>query len=254
MSAAPPRRAVAIVAHRGASARLPENTLAAAESAFDTAPSAHGLEFDVRLSADGVPMVFHDAETTRLTGASGTIEDRTTAEIAALGVNGEPIPTLAEMLDSIAPRLVGVPGALLNVELKPTGAAEALIRACRPLLDPLAAVAPLVVSSFDARVLSTAITAGVPWRFAFLYETLDALDFLKFIAHRAPLDLHPCHELVDAEHLERHRPQEYPGPPRAFRVWTVDEPARARELVAIGVDAIITNTPNRLRRQLETDP
>lgn len=251
MTRSPPTPAVAVVAHRGASERLPENTIVAAESAFTTSPAAHGLEFDVRLSADGVPMVFHDADTTRLTGEPGTIESRTRAEIRALAVGGEPIPTLADMLAAVLPRLARTSSALLNVELKPTGAAAALVAACRPLLDPLVGAAPLVVSSFDARLLSAIIEAGAGWPLAFLYETLDALEFLRFIAHRAPLDLHPCHELVDADHLGRHRAQEYPGPPRAFRVWTVDDAPRARELAALGVDAIITNTPNRLRRQLE---
>ena len=64
------------IAHRGASAEFPENTMAAFIAALSREPSADGLECDVRLSADGVPVVFHDDDTRRLTGQSGSIESR----------------------------------------------------------------------------------------------------------------------------------------------------------------------------------
>src|SRR5512142_1015791 len=101
-----------LVAHRGGSHLAPENTLAA----FDRAATlgADAIETDVRLSADGVVMVFHDEDTARLTGEAGTIEARSATEIGALDAAfsfsldgggsyplrgaGIRVPTLAEAL------------------------------------------------------------------------------------------------------------------------------------------------------------
>ncbi len=242
-----------IVAHRGASSRCPENTLRAMDAAFHTEPPADGLECDIRLTADGVPVVFHDDETTRLTGEGGSIEARTAHEVRALRVREEPIPTLAELLERLPG--YGVGGLLANIEIKATPRADALVAACRPLLDPLTRPGSgvrLVVSSFDPRVLRAAQAASAPWRLAFLYEEEAALELLRFFDPATPLDLHPDHRLVDADHLARHAARPEYGPThRAFRVWTVDEPARAWQLGALGVEAVITNRPNWLLRQAE---
>jgi glycerophosphoryl diester phosphodiesterase len=69
----------AIIAHRGASADHPENTLRAIRRALLDPPPAAGFECDVRLSSDGVAVVFHDDETARLTGQPGAIETRSLA-------------------------------------------------------------------------------------------------------------------------------------------------------------------------------
>jgi len=238
-----------LLGHRGASADHPENTLRAFRHALTDAPAAHGFECDVRLSSDGIPIVFHDDETARLTGQAGTIEHRTGEAIARLRVRGEPIPTLDALLDLVE---AGTDSPLLvNVELKPTGHAGPLIDACRPALDRFDTNEhTLVVSSFDPRVLDAAFDAGVPWRLAFLYETLGALRFLDFLDRRGPLDLHPLHSLVDAEHLARYHTSPFDGSHRKVRTWTVDDADEARRLIALGVDALITNAPQRLARSL----
>lgn len=95
------------IAHRGLHdinrARW-ENTLAA----FDAAAAAgYAVECDVRLAADDVPMVFHDAELDRLTGASGRVRERTAAELGrfTVGSTFERVPTLAESLETVAGRV-----------------------------------------------------------------------------------------------------------------------------------------------------
>lgn len=239
----------AIIAHRGASAHHPENTLRAIRRALLDVPPSQGFECDVRLSADGVPMVFHDDKTTRLTGQSGSIETRTAAELSALKVSGEPIPTLAALLAMID----GLPTdpLTINIELKPTGRADPLISACHDALDAVhEGRHALIVSSFDPRVIAAAFDAQVPWRLAFLYETLEALRFLTHLDDRGPLDLHPLHTLLDADHLARYESTPFDGSRRAFRTWTVDEPDEAKRLLTLGVDAIITNVPQHLARSL----
>lgn len=239
----------AIIAHRGASADYPENTLIAFEKALSDHPRAAGLECDVRLSADGHPVLFHDDETTRLTGEEGSIEARHLTAIGKLRVSEQAIPslqTLCEALLAIDDRPLTV-----NVELKPTGDPDPLIQACQPLLAPLCqSMHQLVVSSFDPRVIAAACDAKVPWRLAFLYETLDALGFLSILDTRRALDLHPIHTLVDAEHLARYEISPFDNSRRAFRTWTVDDPEEARRLIALGIDAIITNTPQTLASSL----
>jgi len=81
-----------------------ENTISAFEAAAD---KGFAIECDVHLSADGVPVVFHDAELKRLTGQEGRVYDRTAAELAQMKVGGtaDHVPTLAEMLARIAGRV-----------------------------------------------------------------------------------------------------------------------------------------------------
>ncbi|MCA9516048.1 MAG: glycerophosphodiester phosphodiesterase [Myxococcales bacterium] len=242
-------RAPALIAHRGASADAPENTLAAFRRALDD--GADGVEMDVRLTRDGVPVVFHDDDLARLTGAAGPIEQLDAAAVAALRVpagGGEGVPTLADVLGAIAPALADPARAfLVNVELKPAGsAAAALVAACRPLLDPLAE--HLVVSSFDPRVILAA-AAGADWPLAYLYETPLALAALPHFPAGLALDLHPRHDLVTAEHLAG-----IAAPGRRVRTWTIDDPVEARRVAALGVAAVITNRPARLRAELAGDP
>ncbi len=241
----------AILAHRGASADYPENTLLAFRRALLDTPPADGFECDVRLTCDGHPVVFHDDDTQRLCACPGTIEARTLAEVRALRVGQEPVPTLAELLELVASLVTPAP-VIVNVELKPTGRAEPLITACRSLLDPLVTSrrVDLVVSSFDPRVLSAAFESGVPWRLAFLYETQDAMRFLTHLDPSGPLDLHPDQRFVDAAHLARYAVSDFDGTPRRFRTWTVDDPTRAAILANLGIDAIITNRPQALKDAL----
>jgi glycerophosphoryl diester phosphodiesterase len=107
------------IAHRGLwGPGVPENGLAAATAAID---QGFAIECDVRLARDGTAMVFHDAETTRLTGTAGRIGAMTAADIAALRLIGgedEPVPSLAQLLARIAGR---VP---LIIEIKTDSRAE----------------------------------------------------------------------------------------------------------------------------------
>lgn len=100
------------IAHRGlwSRHRAPENSLTAIRAA---AESGYGAEFDIRLTADGVPVVFHDADLERMTGAAGALADRSLAELSRLRLAGcaEAIPTLRQTLEAAA-------DAFLLIELK----------------------------------------------------------------------------------------------------------------------------------------
>ena len=133
-------------AHRGLhDAELPENSLGAFSAAIER---GLGIECDLRVSADGRAMVFHDAELDRMTGREGVVADMTVGELTAgeLGKSGEHIPTLRDMLELVAGR---VP---LLLELK-TEAQESIHKLCRAVRRDVEGYAgEVAVMSFDPRI------------------------------------------------------------------------------------------------------
>ena len=143
-----------VLAHRGASAEAPENTLAAFRLAMEQ--GADGLELDVRRCASGEPVVIHDADTLRTSGAALRVADASLRELRALDAGawkspafrGERIPTLDEVLREL-------PSSVVNVELKSDGVPDAkLARAVAQVIRDRQAAARVIVSSFDPRLLA----------------------------------------------------------------------------------------------------
>lgn len=101
---------VEIIGHRGFAARAPENTVASLRLALDA--GADAVEFDVRTTACGTPVLFHDAELDRTTDGTGSLADHDLAALRRLDAGswfsedfvGEPLPTLAEALDAVRGR------------------------------------------------------------------------------------------------------------------------------------------------------
>lgn len=138
----------ALIAHRGLwrTGGPPENSLAAFEAACR---AGYGVELDVRLSADGEAVVFHDEALDRLTAESGLVEERTADDLAALHLLGsdQRIPTLEQALDVIGGQ------ALVLVELKtPPGQEGSLERRVADLLADYSG--PAGVLSFNADALA----------------------------------------------------------------------------------------------------
>jgi glycerophosphoryl diester phosphodiesterase len=158
MPAGPHREIPAIVAHRGWAARYPENSLAALEAAIWF--GLQHVEFDVQLTADGVPVLFHDLELTRITGREGRIVDISWPELARTP-SGEP-ERLATRFSRVRParledaaRLLSRhPGVTAFVEIKPESLAHfgqpAVWDACAPIIHRMARP---VVTSFDRDLL-----------------------------------------------------------------------------------------------------
>ena len=226
-----------IIGHRGASADAPENTLAAFALALEQ--SADGIEFDVQLCADGVPVVMHDDTVDRTCDGTGRVSDLTLAELKMLTIDHEhPVPTLDEVFAALGPR------TLYNVELKALGLRDG---------GPSEAVARLIlahglgeqvlVSSFSPfTVLEARRHLPVHVPVALLRErplTRLAHGFVKAEAD------HPENVLVDEALMAWARR-------RGLRVnvWTVDDPAEAQRLTRLGVHGIITNKPALIRETL----
>ena len=107
-----------VIAHRGGAARQPENTLAAFRQAV--ADGVTWLEFDVQMTADGVPVVIHDTDVARTTNGIGPVAELTLAEIQALDAgNGEHVPTLDEVIDYARQQGVSIMPEAKSPELYP---------------------------------------------------------------------------------------------------------------------------------------
>jgi glycerophosphoryl diester phosphodiesterase len=148
--APPPGRADwlrgAVLAHRGLHERgIPENSLEAFRAALD---HGLGIELDVQKSSDGQAMVFHDWELDRLTDATGSVSERSAAQLGAIRLSGseEVIPTLRAALDLVA----GKAPLLIEVKSRRDGRVGALCLAVRRVLEGYRG--PHAVMSFDPRV------------------------------------------------------------------------------------------------------
>ena len=149
---------IRIWAHRGCSFHYPENTLTAFREAV-TLPGLTGIETDVQLTKDGVPVIIHDEKVDRTTDGEGWVKDFTLAELQALHIKGkdgdvpERIPTLEELLDLLAPYLKD--GLYLNLELKNSKVLyPGLEQKVVDLVAKYGVESQIVYSSFYARSLS----------------------------------------------------------------------------------------------------
>ena len=235
-------RSPLLIAHRTAMGVQPENTLAGIAAAVEA--GADGVEVDVRATRNGVPVLVHDASLARTAGDPRRVADVTRDELRALLVSQrhsvadphgdagpQPVPTLEEALAAAS-------GSLLVIEVKQPGIAPAvagLVRAGR-------AFDRCWLWSFDDAVCAdyAAALPGVP---VALLAGRDA-DPTATIARAARLGLAGVsleRSLIDAPVARSAR-----AAGLALATWTVNHPAQARRLRALGVDAICSDDPARL--------
>lgn len=225
-----------IIAHRGASAELPENTLVAFRRAL--ALGVDGIELDVRLTRDGVPVVFHDASLRRLTGVPGRLADLTWRALAALRVGGaEPIPRLTTVL-----RLVGN-RALVQIEIKAGVDVGPVIEAIRKAH----ALRRVIIASFDAGIVCEARRLAPSVRRMLISEgRLTPANLIRQLKRCGAAGLSVNHHaVVSAGWIRSLQKQGYP-----VWVWTVNDGRRARRLASWGIDALLSDDPALLQREL----
>ncbi|HWA25221.1 MAG TPA: glycerophosphodiester phosphodiesterase [Lacunisphaera sp.] len=217
-----------IIAHRGASAEKPENTLAAFRRAL--ALEVDGIELDVQVTRDGVPVVFHDPVLRRLTGVPGRLSGKTWAELALLRVLGrEPIPRLVDVL-----RLTrGL--AVVQVEMK-SGPVAPIIRA----ISAARADEWVVLASFDQRLVTAASTLAprIP-RMLISDGRAAPARLVRQLAACGASGLSVNQRSVRSAAWVSHFHS------RGYSVWswTVNDPALARRLAGWGVDALLGDDP-----------
>ena len=219
-------------AHRGLHIDVPENTASAFRAAVEAGVSF--IETDVVGSKDGVAMISHDTTLDRVSDLTGRVNSLTAAELAGVDLGGEGFISLAEALEQF-------PDVRFNIDVKDTAAIEGVVSAVhdagaldRVLLTSFSAARrravtkrmPTVASSASATeflALSTAIRLGFtpPLPLIHALQIPEKANGMTFVTE----------ELVDRYHragLEVH-------------VWTVNDEATMRRLLALGVDGIVTD-------------
>jgi glycerophosphoryl diester phosphodiesterase len=237
-----------VIAHRGASAVAPENTLAAFEQAM--ALGAEAIELDAKRTRDGEVVCFHDRTLLRTTGVPGTPGSRSLAGLRTLDAGswkgeafaGQRIPTLSEVLEAVGHRL------LVNIELTDywadqSGLAKAAVevvrrhRLERRVLFSSFQSSALVATEGRAPEIPRAHLVGPTW-----LATRD-----RFSLRRAAVQAEHLHEslALPGRIVSNHRAG------RRVHVYTVDDGEAMKRLWRAGVDGLITDLPDVARRVRE---
>ncbi len=227
-----------VCAHRGASAYAPENTLASMRKAMEL--GAQMAELDVQQTADDRLVVFHDDFLERTSTGRGPLWQKTLAQLSQLDAGGwfdphfanEPIPTLEQVMNLVRGRM------RLNIEIRMHGherdVAALVVKTIREnRFDSLC-----IVTSFD-RAVADRVKAMAPQLTVGYIFGREAFDPAVFTG---PVDVLSAEaSLIDESFMQQAR-----NAGKAVHVWTVNGAAEMRRLARLGVDAIITNYPDRL--------
>ncbi|HDQ35098.1 MAG TPA: glycerophosphodiester phosphodiesterase [Chloroflexi bacterium] len=229
-----------VFAHRGVNRLAPENTLAAFRKAAEL--GIDGVELDVHISADGVPVVIHDFRVDKLTDGTGWVGALTLAELKALDAGahfgpefaGERIPTLEEVFAELGQQL------LFNVELKPSRQENNLGKTVVELARWMGMFGRMWISSFKPYSLQVVRSVAPTLPCGLLYNATTWTT--RMLAPITPHDaLHPHYKLLRERSVRR-------AHERGLRVaaWTVDDTETAAQLADWGVDVLISNEPQAL--------
>jgi glycerophosphoryl diester phosphodiesterase len=227
------------IGHRGAAAHAPENTLASLRRA--AADGARWVEFDLRLTADEVPVLLHDATLERTTDGSGPVASRRWDELRRLDAGGrrapefrgEPLPSLAQALECCAALALGA-----NLELKAEdGGEDALVAAVARVLRE--SEVPILISAFAPEAVQCCAR-----RLPRVARGLLCEGAPPDAAERAhALGCASVHAAADALDAQTARALRVHG--ATLLAYTVNDCARARVLYDCGVAAVFTDDPAR---------
>jgi len=230
------------IAHRGASGIAPENTKIAFVLALDL--GAQAIEFDVQLTRDNVPIVFHDDTLDRTTDGKGLVSDTDFSVIERLDAGSwfsakyrrVEVPTLEEVLSSIGKRV------LLNIELKPDTRMERLVRHVVTAVARFDLFQSTVFSSFDPDAIRM-LRRLVPGARLGVLCMPDGIDAAMRLAEDVGAEnLHPAKSIVDDRFVSAVHAAGY-----NVWSWTANAPEDIERLVVAGVDGIFSDHVDRVR-------
>lgn len=233
------------VAHRGASAECPENTLLAYQRAMEHGVDA--LEIDVHLTADGHLVVIHDASLERTTSGQGRVAEKTLAEIEQLDAGGgQHVPTLAEVIALVRATPVRLCVEIKgDTELEGLSIAEAIVR----FLQAEGFLGQAMLTSFSAPALlrAKALEPALP----------TMLDPSPQDGSLTPRQI--CEQTLraganslsfDFEHVNTAVVDEARRTGLALWPWAPCEPGDIRRMLDLGVPGLMTDRPDTLNQVL----
>ncbi|HOJ88711.1 MAG TPA: glycerophosphodiester phosphodiesterase family protein [Pseudothermotoga sp.] len=232
-----------ILAHRGYSAKFPENTLKAFKKGFEY--GADGLELDLRLTADGELVVIHDEDLQRLFGVQQKIRELTLKQLRKYSQDGETIPTFEEVL-SIIPK-----GKLLNAEFKEHEVAEDAI----DLIEKHGLVESTIVSSFHHDLIARLIKEYPKMKFGFLIgEELrdNPIELVKNLLKHNPYSMHLPHQLADYPYYFSIICDLVKKCGAKIFIWTLDD-LQEYERIKDRIDGVITNEVDMFVKHLRVE-
>jgi glycerophosphoryl diester phosphodiesterase len=253
-----------VVAHRGASAYAPENTLASIDKAARL--GFQWVENDVQRTKDGELVVLHDASLARTTDvkkvyphrAPWKVKDFTAAEIARLDAGswfgpryaGTRVPTLKQYMNRVSHNHQKLVLEIKNPELYPGIERQTLkVLSNEGWLDPDHLRNRLVVQSFSEHSVRTVheLRPGITTAFLGKPSVARLHEYARF----ADL-INPDHASLSAAYVSA--VHSFVGPhnrPMEVFTWTIDDASTARRLAGYGVDGVITNKPDVIRSALQ---
>ncbi len=231
-----------IFAHRGFSGRYPENTLLAFQKAVET--GCHGIELDVHLTKDRVPVIIHDETLNRTTDGTGWVQDFSYEELcrynAAVRFAGcssfEKIPTLRQYFQLIAP----YKNFITNIELK-TGVIwyEGIEAETLKILDEFGRRETTIITSFNHLTVQKMKELAPGLKCGFLEESWLINPDVYCKAGGVEC-YHPYFPTMAPRELEKLQKAGV-----EVNVWTVNTDEEIQQMLRRGVDGIITNFPDR---------
>lgn len=236
----PQKHAVLVIGHRGASGYAPENTMVSFKKALEM--GADMIELDVHRTLDGELVIMHDDDTKRITGFEGSIALMTAARIAELDAGawfgkefaGERVPTLEQVLEWANGKIK------VNIEIKSAGCEEKTVE----LINKFGMKDSILVTSFNFDYIKKIKELDPGIRTGALVDDLSGPEEIdEIIKTCAPDALNPRYLFVDKSIVRAAHEKGLTVNP-----YTVNDPISMKRLIDAGVDGIITNYPDVLRK------
>ncbi len=221
-----------IISHAACGGHAPENTLAGIRKAIELGSEA--IEIDLQASADGVPVLMHDLTVDRTTKGSGEVAKLTLEELRALDAGGEPVPTLAEVLD------LTIGKVLLVMEIKAPGIEEHVAR----VVHEKQALNDVMAWSFYPPALQgmRAAEPRIPCALLVGGESMPEWERMRSLALKLGVQgVSVFTPAIDERVVEDCRRRGL-----ALYTWTPDTETAIERAVRAGVDGVCSNFPDRV--------
>lgn len=222
------------IAHRGAKAYEPENTLQSFQKALDL--NADGIELDVHLSADGYLIVMHDETIDKMTNGKGSVNSFSLAELKSFLIAEKyQIPTLNEVFDLVNKR------CFINVELKNADTSKQVVSLIEEYISKKSwNYEHFIVSSFDWNALEEVYNLNPKILIGVLTED-DLQPALAFAESINAYAIHPDYHLLNEENTKAIQEKGFLVLP-----WTVNIEEDIQKIKSYNIDGIITDFPDKI--------